>query len=176
MDTSHLGFINQAADVSCSQSEASVGSWWPIRGTGEESWRHSALIRDIAITWLHSHHWGTPAARDRRVWKLCHINAIYNISDCPSIRFGLCLTPDRRQWGYNLLVNHYSYFALASSPANNLCSLTRCWMWSQCCPKHSLSSHQPSLGEWDNLHSNWPTFYLPFFLKIKLFLEKCQKK
>ena len=145
--------------------------WW------EESWRHSVLIRDIAITSLHSHHWGTPAARDRRLWKLCLINDIYNISDCPSIRSRLCLTPDRRQWGYNLLVNHYSYFALASSRLTMYAASRDAGCDPSAGPKHSLSSHQPSLGGWDNLHSNWPTFIcFFFFLKIKLFLVKWQKK
>ena len=35
-------------------------------------------------------------------------------------------------------------------------------------PKHSLSSHQPSLGEWDN----WPSFNMPFFLKMKTLSRK----
>ena len=134
MDTSHPGFINQAAGVRRGQLQPIRGQCWgPVTNEGASSERAGdhPLIRDITVTYT----------------SLCLYTTQTPWRGIPASReLG-------RSRGYNL-VNH-SHFVLASSPGS-LDMVTiyawsghmrwRGWPLASAGPKHRVSSHQPSLA------------------------------
>ena len=166
MDTSHLGFINQAADVSCSQSEASAGSWWPIRGPGDE--KRAGDTQRLSETSPSRHYIATTGALQQPETGDCEnfassmtsttfLTVPVFVPGCAWLQTGD--SEDTICWSIIILILHWPVARVTMYAASRDAGCDP-----SAGPKHSLSSHQPSLGEWDNLHSNWPTFYLPFFL------------